>query len=235
MRTVLVTGGTSVLGSSICRAFVHIGCEVVCSYAHHKEKAECLQKELGPLLQIAELDVLSQASIDAFFSTLESLDVLVNNSGLFTLADQEKLHIEDWEKVFNTNVRGLFLVTQKAIPLLKNSSEGSIVNIASINAFHPGFAQTAHYDASKGAVVSYTKSLASELGPKVRVNAVAPGLLDAPYLHEEGNPVKEMFVQRSVLKQLVPPTSVASCVVFLSENPAITGEVITVDCGYLVG
>lgn len=235
MRTVLVTGGTSTLGRSICKAFVEIGCEVVCTYAHHKEKAENLQKELGPLLHIEELDVLSPTSVETFFSRLDTLDVLVNNSGVFTLSDQEDLNIEDWEKVFNTNVRGLFLVTQQAIPLLKRSSKGCIVNIASINALHPGFGMTAHYDASKGAVVSYTKSLAAELGPKIRVNAVAPGLLDAPYLHEQGNFVKEMFVQRAVLKQLVSPDSVASCVVFLSTNPAITGEVITVDCGYLVG
>lgn len=235
MRTVLVTGGTSNLGEAICRQFIHAGDSVICTYAHSKERAEQLREELGPKLTIMALDLLKEESVTDLFSRLHSLDVLVNNSGLFTLGEQQSLSTSDWDRVFDTNVKGLFLVTRGAIPLLKQSRQASIINIASIHALHPGFGLTAHYDASKGAIVSYTRSLAAELAPAIRVNAVAPGLLDAPYLHEGENPVVEMFEQRALLKRMVKAEEVASCVRFLSDSPAITAEVITVDCGYLVG
>ncbi|WP_320129149.1 SDR family oxidoreductase [uncultured Sphaerochaeta sp.] len=235
MRTVLVTGGTSNLGSALCRAFLEHGDQVVCTYTHNKDKAEKLVRELGEKLTIASLDILCEESIFKLFESLESLDILINNSGVFTVSEQENLLPSDWDKVFDTNVKGMFLVCKKAIPLLRKSTNGVIINIASMNAFHPGFGGTAHYDASKGAVVSYTKSLAAELGPSIRVNGVAPGLLDAPYLHDDTNTVRLKFEGRAILNRLVKAGEVADCALFLSSATAITGEVVTVDCGYSVG
>jgi NAD(P)-dependent dehydrogenase (short-subunit alcohol dehydrogenase family) len=190
---------------------------------------------LGEALSVFALDVLLEASVAILFESLDSLDVLVNNSGVFTVGEQESLSVDDWDKVFDTNVKGLFLVTRMAIPLLKKSDAGSIINVASINAFHPGFGGTAHYDASKGAVVSYTKSLSAELGPCIRVNAIAPGLLDAPYLHGDNDSIRKKFENRAILKRLVQSSEVADCALFLSSASAITGEVVVVDCGYSVG
>ncbi len=234
MRTVLVTGGTGNLGRAICRSFIQGGDSVIATYAHNREGAEKLKKELGDNLSIMGLDLLREESVSKLFDKMEKLDVLVNNSGLLTLADQKDLRPEEWSRVFDTNVKGLFLVTKAALPLLKRSEVPSIVNIASINALHPGFGKTAHYDASKGAVIAYTKSLASEVAP-IRVNAVAPGLLDAPYLSDPDNPVRILFENRALLKRMVKVEEVASCVSFLSRAKAITGQVIVVDCGYLVG
>lgn len=234
MRTVLVTGGTGNLGKAICRSFIQQGDSVIATYAHNREGALALKDELGERLSIVKLDILKEENIIELFSTLGKLDVLVNNSGLFTVSDQQSLEVSDWTRVFDTNVKGLFLVTRSALPLLKQSASGSIINIASINAIHPGFGQTAHYDASKGAVVAYTKSLAAEVAP-IRVNAVAPGLLDAPYLSDKDHPIRTMFENRALLKRMVKVEEVASCVSFLSEARAITGEVVVVDCGYLVG
>ena len=180
------------------------------------------------------MDLLNEESITALFSRIDALDVLVNNSGLFTLSDQQDLASEEWSHVFDTNMKGLFLVTRSALPLLKNSPCASIINIASINAIHPGFGKTAHYDASKGAVVAYTKSLAAEVAP-IRVNAVAPGLLESSHLSDADNPVRVMFESRAPLKRMVRVEEVASCVSFLSDAQAITGHVLVVDCGYLVG
>ncbi len=234
MRTVLVTGGTGNLGSGICRSFMQAGYAVIATYAQDREGAKQLKNELGDNLTIERLDLLEEGSVPKLFSRIGKLDVLVNNSGLLTLADQQELEAEEWSRVFDTNVKGLFLVTKAALPLLKQSEDASIINIASINAIHPGFGQTVHYDASKGAVVSYTKSLAAEVAP-IRVNAVAPGLIEAPYLCDPSNPVRTMFESRAPLKRMVKVEEVASCVLFLSQARAITGEVIVVDCGYLVG
>ncbi len=234
MRTVLVTGGTSNLGKAICKAFIDSGDSVIATYAHNREGAEKLKIELGDRLTTEKMDLLNQESIQALFAHVKKLDVLVNNGGLFSLSDQQDLKAEEWDRVFDTNVKGLFLITKHALPLLEKSDDASIVNIASINAIHPGFGQTAHYDASKGAVVAYTKSLAAEVAP-IRVNAVAPGLLGAPYLSDTKNPIRVMFESRAPLKRMVKVEEAASCVLFLSGAKAITGQVIVVDCGYLVG
>ncbi|MDD4220567.1 MAG: SDR family oxidoreductase, partial [Sphaerochaetaceae bacterium] len=102
-------------------------------------------------------------------------------------------------------------------------------------AFRPGFGGTAHYDASKGAVASYTRSLAKEYAPfNIRVNAVAPGLIDAVQLREHAPDLVELYEHRAALKQLVKPQEVASIVCFLSSAASrpMTGEIVRADCGY---
>ncbi len=233
MHTVLVSGGTSNLGEAICRSFVLQGSRVFCGYTSSSEKAKALQEELGLLLVPVHLDVCNQGSVEEALQDMVCLDVLVNNSGVFSVFDPLEMTTQEWERVFDINVTGMFRLTKACIPLLK-AARGSIVNIASINAFHPGFGGTAHYDASKGAVVSYTRSLAQELGPEIRVNAVAPGLLEAAYL-DENNALRTQYEKRSLLKSLVKAEQVAQAVLFLSACTAITAEVVTVDCGYIMG
>lgn len=233
MHNVLVSGGTSTLGEAVCRSFVLQGSTVFCAYTSSFEKAKALQEELGPSLVPIHLDVCNQGSIEEALQDLVCLDVLVNNSGVFSVFDPLELTTQEWERVFDINVTGMFRLTKACIPLLR-VARGNIVNIASINAFHPGFGGTAHYDASKGAVVSYTRSLAQELGPEIRVNAVAPGLLEAAYLDQD-NELRRQYEQRSLLKSLVKAEQVAQVVLLLSSCTAITAEVVTVDCGYIMG
>ena len=233
MKHVLVSGGTSTLGKAICSMFIAEGARVYCGYSSSEQKAQELVRQLGPSLIPVLLDVTDQASIDEVASRITTLDVLVNNRGVFSVHPVQELQTEEVQRIFDINVTGLMRLTKCMIPFLK-ASKGSIVNVASINAFHPGFGQTVHYDASKGAVVSYTKSLARELAPFVRVNAVAPGLLKAPYLDEE-NPLRKLYEQRALLGSLVDADQVALAVQFLSRCSAMTAEVITIDAGYLAG
>ena len=114
---------------------------------------------------------------------------------------------------------------------------GAIINISSINALHPGFGKTAHYDASKGAVTAYTKSLAAELAAsRIRVNAIAPGLIDSDALREHFPELVTMVEQRTPLQQLGTAEDVAHSVVFLASRAAshITGMTMVVDGGYLL-
>ena len=233
MQSVLVSGGTSTIGKSICSLFVSQGANVYCGYASSPEKASMLQIELGPSLIPIALDVCTQQSVDDAIEMLPSLDILINNSGVFSVFDPEDLTIDEWQRIFDINVTGLFRLTKACIPLLRQA-RGAIVNIASINAFHPGFGGTAHYDASKGAVVSYTRSMAQELSPHIRVNAVAPGLIEAAYLGND-NPLKMQYERRSLLKKLVKAQDVAQVVALLASCESMTGEVVTVDCGYVMG
>lgn len=233
MKTVLVSGGTSTLGRAICTRFVADGYTVYCAYASSKEKATALSASLGPSLIPLHLDVQDQESIAQGCAHLQSLDLLVNNSGVFSVFPTEELGEAEWQRIFDVNVTGMFRLTKQVLPLLRQA-KGNIINIASINALHPGFGGTTCYDASKGAVVSYTKALAAELAPEVRVNAVAPGLIAAPYLDND-HPLRQLYEKRALLSHLVEADQVAQVVSFLSGCCAMTAQVITVDCGYLAG
>ncbi len=233
MHTIMVSGGTSTLGRAICERFVKAGERVYCGYASNKKTADELADSYGSSLIPIHLDIQNPESIASVIQELEELDILVNNSGVFSVFTPTELVEFEWQRIFDINVTGLFRLTQQCIPLL-TESKGCIVNIASINALHPGFGGTSHYDASKGAVVAYTKSLAKELGPSIRVNAVAPGLLQAPYL-DDANPLKQHYEERSLLHSLVDPGDVAKVVQLLVDCKAMTGELVGVDCGYLMG
>lgn len=218
MKQVLVTGGRSNLGMAICKEFESAGYEVFYTVTT-KDKA------VGEHAIVVNLT--DPEDIKAKLTKLTSLDVLVNNAGVFTSGKQESLPLEDFDKVFNLNMRGLFLTIQTLLPLLKKS-DGSIVNISSLNALHPGFGTTAHYDASKGAVSAYTASLAFETG--LRVNAVAPGLIEVERL--VGSDLDKLYQTHSVKGEMLTPLTIAKAVFFLAESQGIYGQTLLVDNGY---
>lgn len=228
----LVTGGTSNLGKAICTTLIENNFEVFATFANNEIEAQKMSEKYG--ITFYHLDVRNEEEVKTVFDLLPQLDLLVNNSGAYNVGTQDKLNISAFESVLKINTTGLFLCSKYGIPKLNKF--GSIINISSINAQHPGFHNSAHYDGTKGFVDSYSRSLAVELGEKrIRVNAIAPGLLQADYLEESTNSMKEQFVSRAIIKRAVKPQEIADTVIFLHNNQAITGETITVDCGYLIG
>jgi NAD(P)-dependent dehydrogenase (short-subunit alcohol dehydrogenase family) len=231
MKAVII-GGTSNIGCSIVEALSKENYQVEFTYTSNLAKANKLEKDFGA--KSHKLDVRNESDVESLFNQIDNIDLLVVVSGVFSLSYQKDLEIDDFNKVIDINIKGTFLTIKHAIESMNNNS--SIINIASINAFHPGFGQTAHYDASKGFIVSYTKSLAAELGSrKIRVNAIAPGLIEAEYLYQKDNPVRDMFIERAILKDTVKVEDISSTVSFLANNKAIDGQCIVVDCGYLIG
>ena len=218
MKRVLVTGGRSNLGEAIRNKYEREGYEVW--YTVSDEGKVDSDKAIA-------VDLRSEDEIKRAFSFLESLDVLINNAGVFTEGKQDDLPLSSFEEVFSLNVKGLFLVTRELLPLLKKS-DGAIVNISSMNALHPGFGTTAHYDASKGAVSAYTRSLAAETG--LRVNAVAPGLIKRDAL--VGSELEEYWKSHSVKKAMMEREEIADTVYFLAQSKGIYGETILVDNGF---
>lgn len=217
-RKALITGGNSNLGKAIRKAFEEKGYEVYYTVSS-KEKVD------GPRAIAA--DLRDENAVVAALSAFKELDVLVNNAGIFTEGSQDSLPTELFDAVMDLNVKGLFLVTRTLLPALKRAS-GSIVNISSMNAMHPGFGTTAHYDASKGAVSSYTASLAAETG--LRVNAVAPGLIDVQGLR--GSDLEKRWNGHTVRNRMMKPEEIAKAVVFLAESNGIYGQTLLVDNGY---
>lgn len=228
----LVTGGTSNLGKAICLELLKHDFEVYATFANNEDEAQIMSQKYG--ITFYHLDVCNEEEVISVFSQIPSLDLLVNNSGVFSVSKQEHLALNAFNSVLHINTTGVFLCCKHAIPKLVKGS--SIINISSINAFSPVFKKTAHYDGSKGFISSYTRSLAVELGENmIRVNAVAPGLIENSYLEDKSNPIKEQFIERAVIKRTVNPNEIAKTVLFLVNNRAITGEIITVDCGFLIG
>lgn len=217
-RKALITGGNSNLGKAIRKAFEEKGYEVYYTVSS-KEKVD------GPRAIAA--DLRDEKAVVSALSYFKELDVLVNNAGIFTEGSQDSLSSELFDAVMDLNVKGLFLVTRTLLPALKSAS-GSIVNISSMNAMHPGFGTTAHYDASKGAVSSYTASLAAETG--LRVNAIAPGLIDVQGLR--GSDLEKHWKGHTVRNQMMKPEEIAKAVVFLAESNGIYGQTLLVDNGY---
>ena len=244
-KVAIVTGGAVNIGGGIARVLAAAGADVVIAY--HKsadaahELAAAIVAEGGQVLTVPvdvrdriEVHRMLQATIDRF----GRVDVLVNNAGVFTVCDQVELCTADWDAVFDTNLKGLFYCTQVvAERMIAQGDGGSVVNIASINGVHPGFGGTAHYDASKGGVIAYTKALAAELAPhRIRVNAVGPGLIDSPRLRAHAPDLAVTVEQRMPLKRLGTPDDVARAVLFLASRAAdwITGQTLFVDGGYLL-
>ncbi len=245
-KVAMVTGASGNLGRSISLALAQGGAAVALLYGSTRSMrpTEEYARELSRLCNVKTMalhgNVRSEASMVAAVSevvaNLGSLSILVNNAGVFTVGRQETLDESDWDTVMDTNVKGIWRTCRLTAKYLR-ASRGTVVNICSINATHPGFGGTAHYDASKGAVAAYTRSLAKELGPEgIRVNAVAPGLLMADNLRSEARDLVDAYEQRAVLGRLVKPAEIASVVCFLASaaSSAITGEVLAADCGYVM-
>jgi 3-oxoacyl-[acyl-carrier protein] reductase len=167
------------------------------------------------------------------------LDVLINNAGTTVDVEPKNLEgmtVEDWNRVFSVNVLGLFLVTRAAVPLLKKSSNGCIVNTCSIAGVRPS-AQPLPYAASKAAVANLTKTLANALGPQIRVNAVAPGWVEGEWMQKTlGENYEGLFARRAKytpLKRCCTTDDVAdSMLSLILYNRFVTGEIIIVDGGF---
>jgi 3-oxoacyl-[acyl-carrier protein] reductase len=166
------------------------------------------------------------------------LDVLINNAGTTTEVkpgDFEAMTVEEWDRVFAVNVRGLFLVTRAAIAMLR-ASKGCIVNTASIVGLRPG-PQPLAYAASKAAVVNLTRTFAYNLGPDIRVNAVAPGWMEGDWMQRMLKDKYEDLMARRAkltpLKRCVTADDVAETMMSLvRSNRFVTGEVIVIDGGF---
>ena len=211
MPRVLVTGAYSNLGRAIVHTFHENGYVVYGTSTCERKSPE-----------IERTFVMDLSSREVSFDGIDELDVLVNNAGVFTEAPVGSIGEDDLD-----TVKGLIRVTQALLPAIRRC-DGSIVNISSMNAVHPGFGSTSHYDASKGAVSAFTRSLAAQTG--LRVNAVQPGLISRDALLGSG--LEEYWNGHSVRAAMMDPAEIAALVYFLATSTGIYGQCITIDNGF---
>jgi 3-oxoacyl-[acyl-carrier protein] reductase len=245
-KAALVTGAASGIGRSAALALARTGFDVVINYSRSEAAAREVAAEaekLGAATLLAQCDVSDDAAVRLMLQAVDQrfgrLDVLINNAGTTTEIkpkDFDGMTVEEWDRVFAVNVRGMFLVTRAALPLLRKGERPCIVNTASIVGLRPG-PQPLPYAASKAAVVNLTKTLAYNLGPEIRVNAVAPGWMEGEWmkrmLKDKYGELMERRAKLTPLKRCVAADDVAETMMSLIQgNRFVTGEVVVVDGGY---
>jgi 3-oxoacyl-[acyl-carrier protein] reductase len=242
----LVTGAATGIGRSAVLALARAGFDVALNYSRSESAARETAAEaerLGAAALLCRCDVSEDGAVRQMLREVGErfgrLDVLINNAGTTTEVkpgDFEALTAEEWDRVFAVNVRSVFLVTRAALPLLRRGTDPCIVNTASIVGLRPG-PQPLPYAASKAAVVNLTKTLAYNLGPEIRVNAVAPGWMEGDWmkrmLKDKYDELMGRRAKLTPLKRCVTADDVAETMLSLIQsNRFVTGEVIVIDGGY---
>ncbi|HTC16299.1 MAG TPA: pteridine reductase [Steroidobacteraceae bacterium] len=240
-KTVLITGAARRVGASIARVLHAAGANLVLHYRSSAEDAAALERELNALrpdsarsvdcdlLEVAQLPQL----VDSAGAAFGGLDVLINNASTFYPTPLGDITEIDWNDLIGTNLKAPLFLAQAAAPLLQ-AAQGLIVNVADIHGLRP-LRRYPVYSIAKAGLIMLTKSLARELGPRVRVNAVAPGPVMWP---EDGldTALQEKITQRTALKRIGSPEDVArACLYFASDAPYVTGQILAVDGGRSIG
>jgi len=248
-RVVVVTGGATGLGRATALEFAQRGVAVAINYVDLPDRdvaAQALLTEtairaLGVPVYCARCDVRNHAEVEKFITTvrerLGGVHYLVNNAGVAHDGALWRLSPEAWQEVLDTNVTGAFNCIQAVAGSMRAQRYGKIVNVASHQAFRPGFG-IANYAASKAALIGLTRAAAVDLGPSnVNVNAVAPGFVKTDLLAKLPREVLERAEHESVLGRVAEPEDVARVIVFLCSEEArhVTGQVIVVDGGLTLG
>ena len=245
-RRALVTGGATGIGRAAVLALARAGYDVALNYNRSADAARAVAaeaKQAGAKVLLVASDVADDGQVRGTMKLVDDmfggLEVLINNAGTTVPTppkDLEGLSVEDWDRVFAVNVRGLFLVTRAAVPLLKRGENPCIVNTASIVGLRPG-PQPLPYAASKAAIIALTKQLAGALGPEIRVNAVAPGWMQGDWMErmlgENYERLMERRAKATPLGRCVTAEDVAETMLSLIvNNRFVNGETIVIDGGF---
>jgi ketoreductase RED2 len=234
-RVVLITGSSSGIGAATARAFASAGAAVLVNSARSVSEGEAVAAGLPDALyvqgDVTDPEVPARL-VGAALERWGRLDTLVNNAGTTALIphhDLEAASVDVWRRIFELNVFGSWAMSVAALPALRAAGGSAIVNVASVAGVRPT-GSSIPYAASKAALNHMTVLLAKVVGPEVRVNAVAPGLVDTPW-------TADWDVARDVVRQVAPlrrsgsPDDVAAMILSLAQADYVTGQVLVVDGG----
>jgi NAD(P)-dependent dehydrogenase (short-subunit alcohol dehydrogenase family) len=239
-KRVLITGGAGGIGSVTAARFLEEGARVV-ALDRDGAALEGLQGELPKLDGTVAADVTDPEDVARGFRELDGLlgglDVLINNAGISIRHNFLEISPQEWRQVMEVNLNGVFFVAQQAAQRMVDGEGGVILNMGSTNGLM-GYPYYADYNSSKAGVIELTRTMALELAPTVRVNAVCPGWILTPMQKAEYTPgMRRAFAQKIPLNRLGRPEDVAALFAFLASDDAtfITGQCFVIDGGEITG
>ncbi len=237
MRKIVLSGGSSGIGKSMVETFASAGWRVHFTFLSNEAAARELETRFAGQAKAHRLDVADREACDGFYKEVlgeeKNIDVLVNNAGitrdkpLFAMTD------EDWSRVLDTNLKGVFHLTRRFATDMMKKKKGRIINLSSVSGLH-GLPGQTNYSASKAGLIGFTKALAKESGPYgVTANVVAPGGVETPMIEKMTPQAREVLLQTVPLRRFCRPEEVARVVLFLAgEAPDyLNGGVIVLDGG----
>lgn len=240
-KVVLITGGAKRLGAAIARALHAAGATIVVHYHHSKAAADALAGELNSIRPQSASTVSADLLVMSQLPSLTThciqhhgrLDILVNNASAFYPTPMGGITEQHWNELIGSNLQAPLFLSQAAMPCLKRTN-GLIINMVDIHAQRP-LAEHPVYSVAKAGLVTLTKSLARELGPEVRVNAIAPGPVLWPE-HEMSHELQEEIINKTALKRKGSPDDIARAALFFAKDaPYVTGQILAVDGGRSIG
>ena len=238
-KVALVTGGGTGVGKATSLLFAREGADVAVNFSRSKSDAEGTVSEIEQLgrksiaicADISE-DVRVRSMVEDVVESLGRLDILVNNAGItqsVPATDLEGMTEETWDRILAVNVKGTFFCSRAAIPAMKVNGGGNIVNVSSDSAF-TGQGSSIAYTASKAAIINLTRALAISQAPAIRVNAVAPGVIETRWI-EHIEALADQYRKTNPLQRLARPEDVAEAILALVVNKFITGHTTVVNGG----
>lgn len=242
-KTALITGASRGIGRAIALRLATDGAKVALNFASNISKAEAVKAEIesaGGEAMLVQGDVSNFATVTEIVKQILDawgrLDILINNAGITRDNLLLKMSEDDFDRVINTNLKGVFNCTKAVTKLMMKQRTGRIVNMSSVVALKGNISQT-NYAAAKAGIIGFTKSAARELASRgVTVNAVAPGLINTDMTAALSEKVKEVMLQEIPAGRMGAPEDVANAVAFLVSDQAayITGQVLSVDGGMVM-
>lgn len=240
-EVIIITGASRGIGREIAKTLAKNGKKVIANYNNSLNQAVELQEELkkeGIEIDLFRADVSKKQEaeklVEFTIKKYKKIDVLINNAGISDGKMITDITDEDWHKMINTNLYSAFIMSQLAIPYMIHEKQGQIINISSIWGM-VGSSCEVLYSITKAGMNGLTKALAKELGPSgIRVNAIAPGMINTEMNNEFSPEEIEAIKQEIPLEKIGEPNEIAKCVKWLLEDSYTTGQIISINGGWVI-